>query len=196
MATGASIRSGTIGAPASPRSSPIGIPSGSDSVAPASLIRRAGARYAGCGTGAPSRHHKEFLDPGAGPRLLADHARWMRRRLANSGVPEAAIEAPFSVIGNPPAMEAGLAWYRARGERQPLGPIAVPTLYIWGDADDTVGRERPRGPESSSPRPTASRLFPALTTMQRIRCRRSSLRCCSSISPAIGSDGGRSFGPF
>jgi pimeloyl-ACP methyl ester carboxylesterase len=38
-------------------------------------------------------------------------------------------------------MEAALAWYRARGAiRAPLGPIAVPTLYIWGDADDTVGR--------------------------------------------------------
>ena len=38
------------------------------------------------------------------------------------------------------AMEAALAWYRARGERQPIGPTKVPTLFIWGDADDTVGR--------------------------------------------------------
>ena len=44
-----------------------------------------------------------------------------------------------------PAMEAALAWYRARGERQPLGPIAVPTLYVWGDADDTVGRAAAEG---------------------------------------------------
>jgi pimeloyl-ACP methyl ester carboxylesterase len=37
-------------------------------------------------------------------------------------------------------MEAAIAWYRARGAiRSPLGPIRVPTLYIWGDADDTVG---------------------------------------------------------
>jgi hypothetical protein len=40
---------------------------------------------------------------------------------------------------------AALAWYRARGERQPLGPIAVPTVYIWGDADDTVGRAAAEG---------------------------------------------------
>jgi pimeloyl-ACP methyl ester carboxylesterase len=45
------------------------------------------------------------------------------------------------VLGNPAAMEAALAWYRARGAiRSPLGAIRVPTLYIWGDADDTVGR--------------------------------------------------------
>ncbi|MGO8921068.1 MAG: alpha/beta fold hydrolase [Stellaceae bacterium] len=87
-----------------------------------------------------SRHHTAFLDPGAGPRLLAEDAQWLRARLAAGGVPEAAIAAHLSVLGNPPAMEAALAWYRARGERQLLGPITVPTLYIWGDADDTVGR--------------------------------------------------------
>ena len=43
-------------------------------------------------------------------------------------------------------MEAALAWYRARGAiRGPLGKIAVPTLYIWGDADDTVGRAAAEG---------------------------------------------------
>ena len=34
----------------------------------------------------------------------------------------------------------------ARGAiRGPLGPIRVPTLYIWGDADDTVGRVAAEG---------------------------------------------------
>lgn len=61
------------------------------------------------------------------------------------GVPQKAIEAHLSVIGNPRAMEAALAWYRARGERQNLGPIKVPTLYLWGDADDTVGRAAAEG---------------------------------------------------
>ena len=93
-----------------------------------------------------SRHHTAFLDPGAGPNILADDAKWLRTRLAANGVPPAAIEAHLSVIGNPPAMEAALAWYRARGVRhQPLGPISVPTLYIWGDADDTVGRVAAEG---------------------------------------------------
>jgi pimeloyl-ACP methyl ester carboxylesterase len=43
-------------------------------------------------------------------------------------------------------MEAALAWYRARGAvpRQ-LGPVRVPTLFIWGDADDTVGRMAAEG---------------------------------------------------
>jgi pimeloyl-ACP methyl ester carboxylesterase len=88
-----------------------------------------------------SQHHTRFLSPNAGPDILADDAKWLRTRLAANGVPPSAIEAHLSVIGNPDAMEAALAWYRARGVRhQPTGPTKVPTLYIWGDADDTVGR--------------------------------------------------------
>src|SRR3954465_1414720 len=87
-----------------------------------------------------SRHHHELLDPGAGARLLANNGEWVRSRLARNGVPQAAIDKHLSIIGNPPAMEAALAWYRARGERQPIAPTKVPTLFIWGDADDTVGR--------------------------------------------------------
>src|SRR5580704_6366434 len=39
-----------------------------------------------------SRHHKAFLEPDAGPLLLADGARRLRQRLHRSGVPAAAIE--------------------------------------------------------------------------------------------------------
>ena len=49
------------------------------------------------------------------------------------------------MIGNAPAMEAALAWYRARGERAPIGPTRVPTLFIWDEADDTVGRKAAEG---------------------------------------------------
>ena len=70
----------------------------------------------------------------------------VRTRLRANGVPEAAIERHLSVIGNPEAMEAALAWYRARGVRhEPVGPTKVPTLYIWGYNDDTVGRAAAEG---------------------------------------------------
>ena len=93
-----------------------------------------------------SRHHKAFLEPDAGDLLLADDAKQLRERLAAAGVPLASIEEHLSVLGNRDAMEAALTWYRARGAiRAPLGPIRVPTLYIWGDADDTVGRTAAEG---------------------------------------------------
>ena len=93
-----------------------------------------------------SRHHKAFLKPDAADVVLADDARWLRDRLAANGVPASAIAQHLAVLGNKDAMEAALAWYRARGAiRGPLGPTRVPTLFIWGDADDTVGRVAAEG---------------------------------------------------
>jgi pimeloyl-ACP methyl ester carboxylesterase len=93
-----------------------------------------------------SKHHKWFLEPDAADIVLAGDAKWLRDRLAANGVPTDAIERHLAVLGNKDAMEAALAWYRARGAiRGPLGPIRVPTLYIWGDADDTVGRAAAEG---------------------------------------------------
>lgn len=93
-----------------------------------------------------SRHHKAFLAPDAVATVLADDAAWLRRRHAANGIPPAATEKHLAVIGNPAAMEAALAWYRARGVvHQPIGPVTVPTLFVWGDADDTVGRMAAEG---------------------------------------------------
>src|SRR5580704_13110051 len=86
-----------------------------------------------------SKHHKAFLEPGAADVVLADDAKWLRERWAANGVPDAAMTEHLRVLGNRAAMEGALAWYRA------LGAIRVPTLYIWGDADDTVGRVAAEG---------------------------------------------------
>jgi len=93
-----------------------------------------------------SRHHRAFLEPDAASVVLANDAEWLRVRWAANGVPPDAAERHLAVLGNPAAMEAALAWYRARGAiRAPLGPTRVPTLYVWGDADDTVGRPAAEG---------------------------------------------------
>ena len=92
-----------------------------------------------------SGHHTAFLEPDAVPKLLANNCEWLRSRHMRQGMPEAATNAHMSVLGNEAAMEAALAWYRSSGPRQPLGPVKVPTLYLWGDADDTVGRVAAEG---------------------------------------------------
>jgi pimeloyl-ACP methyl ester carboxylesterase len=93
-----------------------------------------------------SAHHRWFLEADAVPRLLADDSRWLRERLAANKVPPEAIARHVAHLGNAATMEAALAWYRARGAiRAPLGTIRVPTLFIWGDADDTVGRAAAEG---------------------------------------------------
>jgi pimeloyl-ACP methyl ester carboxylesterase len=110
-----------------------------------------------------SRHHTAFLEPDAAEIILADNAKWLRDRLAANGVPASAIEAHLAVLGNKAAMEAALAWYRARGAvRGPLGPIRVPTLYIWGDADDTVGRVAAEGTRDFIAAPYQFELLPGV----------------------------------
>src|SRR5450631_2497360 len=110
-----------------------------------------------------SRHHKAFLEPDAADVVLANDARWLRERLAANGVPAAAIEQHLAVLGSKPAMEAALAWYRARGAiRGPLGPIRTPTLYIWGDADDTVGRVAAEGTVDFVAAPYRFEVFPGV----------------------------------
>lgn len=101
-----------------------------------------------------SSHHWAFLEPDAVARVLADDARWLRERWRKAGVSDAAMRDYLSVLGNEAAMGAALAWYRARGAiRAPLGVIRVPVLYVWGDADDTVGRAAAEGTRDFVPGP-------------------------------------------
>jgi pimeloyl-ACP methyl ester carboxylesterase len=92
-----------------------------------------------------SRHHRAFLDPATGPNLLADGAAPLRGMLAGAGLWPERIDDYLSVVGNPQAMEAALAWYRATGLRIDLPPITVPTCYIWGEDDVSVGRAAAEG---------------------------------------------------
>jgi pimeloyl-ACP methyl ester carboxylesterase len=95
-----------------------------------------------------SRHHKGFLEPTTGPKLLEDGARRLRRNLLDAAVPPAHVEEYLSVLGDSQALEAALAWYRAAtGDLAAMdaGPVTVPTLYLWGDQDASVGAGAARG---------------------------------------------------
>lgn len=93
-----------------------------------------------------SRHHRSFLDPETASLLLADGAARLRRMLQNGRVPEATIDDYVSVLGTRDAMDAALAWYRALPAlAAPVGAVSVPTLYIWGTDDPSVGRRAAEG---------------------------------------------------
>jgi len=91
-----------------------------------------------------SGHHKAFQDDGAGTALRADDFAGLRRMFAASGVPADTAKAYISTLAEPGAIEAAVAWYRAGGaaslRARDVPPVAVRTLYVWGDADATVGR--------------------------------------------------------
>ena len=86
-----------------------------------------------------SRHHTAFLNPETTRLLLENDALRLRRLFSAHRVPEVEIERQLGVIGNPQALEAALAWYRCNTTRPQMGKTRVPTLYIWGDADGTIG---------------------------------------------------------
>src|SRR5882724_1594487 len=93
-----------------------------------------------------SRHHGKFLEADTGRLLLEDNARRLRAGLFGQDVSKAAIEDHVSVLGNSAAIEAALAWYRAnKGLSGDFSTIKVPTLYVWGDADATVGPDAAHG---------------------------------------------------
>ena len=88
-----------------------------------------------------SRHHKAFHDPNTAAMLLENGAERLRARLAEANVPTSSIDEYVSVLGTPAAMEAALAWYRAAGliAEMTIGAVPVPTLYVWGENDASVG---------------------------------------------------------
>jgi pimeloyl-ACP methyl ester carboxylesterase len=97
-----------------------------------------------------SRHHKAFLNAETEQLLLADDARRFRAMLASHNCPEAAVAVYLRLLGEEAALGAALNWYRAAGGNLTarsdraatgLGPVTVPTLYIWGDEDGSVGPE-------------------------------------------------------
>jgi pimeloyl-ACP methyl ester carboxylesterase len=91
-----------------------------------------------------SRHHGKFLEADTADKLLADDARRMREGLF--GQSAQSVKQHLSILGTRPALEAALAWYRAnKGLSGDFGPTQVPTLYIWGDADATVGPQAAKG---------------------------------------------------
>lgn len=95
-----------------------------------------------------SKHHRAFQNPDSAKLLLEDDARRLRGLFGGQFVPAADQDAYLSVLGEEAALDAAINWYRApvlAGGDQPLAPAAtpniqVPTLFIWGDADATVGR--------------------------------------------------------
>jgi pimeloyl-ACP methyl ester carboxylesterase len=93
-----------------------------------------------------SRHHRAFQDANAARELLADGAKRLRGTLRHQGVAEADVDAYLGRLGTFEALDAAINWYRAprvTGSTLALPDVpavTVPTMYLWGDQDATVGR--------------------------------------------------------
>lgn len=96
-----------------------------------------------------SSHHRSFQRPDATDEQLADGAARLRRGLVKLGVPPADVEVYLATIGERAAMDAAINWYRAAGgnglRAADTPAVTVPTLYVWGDEDSSVGRVAAEG---------------------------------------------------
>jgi pimeloyl-ACP methyl ester carboxylesterase len=92
-----------------------------------------------------SRHHRAFQDLDSARLLLEDNARRLRGSLRDQGVADADIEEYLSRLASEEALDAAINWYRSAGTSssalvgEEVVNIQVPTLYLWGDEDATVG---------------------------------------------------------
>ena len=91
-----------------------------------------------------SGHHRALQDDSAAAGIRADDFAGFRRLFAAQGVPADTAQAYIDTLSPPGAVEAAIAWYRAGGSAslraRDVPAVSLPTLYVWGDADATVGR--------------------------------------------------------
>jgi pimeloyl-ACP methyl ester carboxylesterase len=87
-----------------------------------------------------SRHHRAFREDDAIARMRAADLKPLREALARQNVPAEAAAEYFRTLMEPGAIEGAMNWYRAGNiALSEVGPVTMPTLYVWGDQDATVG---------------------------------------------------------
>ncbi|MEX2100522.1 MAG: alpha/beta hydrolase [Acidimicrobiia bacterium] len=86
-----------------------------------------------------------FRAEGAEDLFLGNDAEVMRSTFESFGFDAETIDEYMRVLRGPGAMTGGLNWYRANDFAASgdfaLPPITVPTMYVWPDADEYLGRE-------------------------------------------------------
>jgi len=84
-----------------------------------------------------------FRAPDSQDQFLANDAQGLRMLFGVSGMPEGGGDRYVEALGTPEALGAALNWYRAADLTlvEGVGPITMPTMYIWSTADPALGRE-------------------------------------------------------
>jgi pimeloyl-ACP methyl ester carboxylesterase len=103
----------------------------------------------GCDQAARFAYVRFFQMRGLPERLLlAGNGAGLRALMASTRFEhKEAMDRYVSRLSEPGALTAALNWYRAldMGALRSLGPVSVPTLYIWSTEDLALGREGAEG---------------------------------------------------
>jgi len=88
-----------------------------------------------------SRHHRAFREDDAIARMRAANLKPLCDALERQGVPVADAAEYMRALSEPGGIEGAMNWYRAGNiATASVASVRVPTLYVWGDQDATVGR--------------------------------------------------------
>lgn len=87
-----------------------------------------------------SAYIQTFREPDIEHALLADDCRQLRAAFGDA-VDARLVEQHIRRLREPGTLTAVLAWYRAMtSEFAALGPVTVPTTFVWSDNDAYLGR--------------------------------------------------------
>ena len=83
-----------------------------------------------------------FREAGHAEQVLLDDDARRLRAMFGTAVAAERVDADVRAMQHPGALTAALNWYRAmsRHDTDGLGPVTVPTTYVWGSEDLAFGR--------------------------------------------------------
>lgn len=99
---------------------------------------------------ARSSYIEVFREPGTAERALLGEdgsGDGLRAMFAASGLAGAEVEVFVDAMRDPGALAAALNWYRAMSPEDlvGMGPVVMPTLYVWSTEDVALGRRAAEG---------------------------------------------------
>ena len=88
-----------------------------------------------------SRHHRAFREGDAVARMREAKLEPLRKAMMEQGVPAPDAGIYVRALLGPGGIEGAMSWYRASNIAAGSTPaVTVPTTYVWGTSDATVGR--------------------------------------------------------
>lgn len=88
-----------------------------------------------------SEYIKLFRQEGKAEHVLLSDGAKRLRGLFGDAVPAELVDEHVRVLSEPGALTAALNWYRAMSrDINELGPVTVPTTYVWSTGDAALGR--------------------------------------------------------
>ncbi|MBX3314228.1 MAG: alpha/beta hydrolase [Actinobacteria bacterium] len=104
--------------------------------------KQGGASADGDDQATKSKYMDDFRSPGFEDLLMADDRALLRLMVLGAGMDEESAEASLARFTTKAEVVGALNWYRGAepADASGMGPVTVPTLYLWSTNDIALGR--------------------------------------------------------